>query len=245
MNDSRLLTTPSLFGIAFGVGVILLTVVALLTGGGALGVDEGHLALEERFELSLPLPGDFELKAARQLSGSELYITLAAPGAPSEEPEPLAFEGNVAPKPKRSMGRRPMGWDPRNRTEWERVAMREVGKSPVEAAFLLVDGRKKGDALLLDQFGRIRFKDLGNVSGQGEAISIDSGTIDWNGYEATWIHFRHYELTRERKPTCHDTLRVNLTTTTEARVLYLRWPRTYPGGVSAAEDWLSVLSPRG
>ena len=245
MDDSRFLTTPSVFGIASGVGLILLTVVALLTGGGgSLGADAGHLALEERFELSLPLPGGFEVTGARQFSGSELYVTLAAPGEQPPEPEPLAFEGNVAPNQRRSYGQPSRSWDPKSHTEWNRVALREGGKAPVEAAFLLVEGRKKGDALLLEQFGRIRFKDLEHVGGQGEAIPIDSGTIDWNGYEATWVHFRHYVLTSDRIPTCHDTLRVNLTTTTEARVLYLRWPRTYPGGVSVVESWLSAVSPR-
>ena len=245
MYESRFLTTPSIFGISAGVGLILLAVVALLTGGGgSLGPESGQQALEERFVLSLPLPGDFEVTDARQLSGSELYITLAAPGERLTEPEPLAFEGNVAPKQKPSHGRPSRSWDPRNQTEWKRVAMREAGKPPVEAAFLMVEGREKADALLLEQFGRIRFKDLEDVGGQGEAIPIDSGTIDWSGYEATWVHFRHYELTRDRTPTCHDTLRVNLTTTTEARVLYLRWPRTYPGGGSAVEGWLSALSPK-
>jgi hypothetical protein len=245
MDEPRSLTTPSLLGILVGLAVVATATAALLVRRGhELGREAGTLALEERFELADSLPGGFEVRGARQLSSTELYVSLGAPGEAPEEPAPLPFKGRVGPKKKRS--RQGHGsWDPKNRTEWEQVGLREAGAAPVEAGVLFAMGKKRGDAFLGDQFSRIQFKDIANVDGEGEAVPVDSGHLDWHGFEATWIQLRHFKLTDDRIPTCHDTVRVNLTTTGEARVLYLRWARGYPGGVSAVVAWLSALAPRG
>ena len=249
MPEARPLTTPGLFGIVAGLAVVALAVAALAIRSGAeLGPEAGQEALEARFDIAGPFPGGFEVRAARQISGAELYVSLTLPGELPEELAPLPFEGKVAPRSKKGWGRpkkKSGDWGSASRTDWKKVALRGEGAPPLEARLLFVEGKEDGDALLTAQFGRIRFKDIDHLASEGEALPIDSGHLDWNGYEATWIQLRHYELTEDRTPTCHDTFRVNLTTTGEARVLYLRWPRGYTGDVSAAEEWLSVLTPRG
>lgn len=250
MDEPRPVTVPALLGVALGLLVVLSAAAMLLRPkDGELGPEAGREMLAERFG-ELATPDGFEVRGARKLAGGQLQVTLAAPGEAPAEPAPLPFEGNVAPKTKsKSMGGgRPGmggmgGWDPKNRTEWDKLALREAGPGPVEVTFLFASKRKRAEALLDSQFGRARFKDIAHLRGEGEAVPIDSGRLDWGGFEATWVQLRHYQLTDDRVPTSHDTVRVNLTTGPEARVLYLRWPRTYPGGIEPVEAWLAALEP--
>ena len=243
MDDPRPVSVPALLGIALGVLVVLAAAATLLRPmEGELGAEAGRAALEERFE-SLTAPDGFEVQGARRLPGGLLSVTLGGPGDAPEEPEPLPFDGQVAPKSvKRSHGK--SEWDPRNRTAWAELALREAGPGPIEVTLLFAGKRKRAEALLDTQFGHTRFKDIAHLRGEGEAVPIDSGRLDSRGYEATWVQLRHYQLTDDRVPTSHDTVRVNLTTGEEARVLYLRWPRTHPGGVEPAKAWLAALTPR-
>lgn len=246
MDDARPVTIPTLLGIALGLLVVASAAAMLLRPKeGELGAEFGRAALEERFDWG-ELPAGFEVRGARRLPGGLLSVTLAAPGDLPAEPEPLPFDGQVAPKPSKSgFGRSDKSkWDPRNRTAWAELSLREAGQAPVEVTLLLAERRKRAEALLDSQFGQTRFKDIAHLGGEGEAVPVDSGRLDWHGYEATWIQLRHYQLTDDRVPTSHDTVRVNLTTGEEARVLYLRWPRTHPGGLEPARAWLKALTPR-
>lgn len=233
MTDaSQRLTAPSVLGILLGLAVVGGTVWQLLDRRSEqLGAEAGQSALEERFELSEPFAFGFTVREARRLPKDELYVTLAA-GEDIEEPEPLAFEGRIAKKKEKQSGGRPgrggagHGASREDGTEWGKVQLGEVGTPPVEAAFLFVEGKEKGDVLLGGQFG-VHFKDLSGLGSEGEAVPIESGYEAWGPYDANWIHLRHYQLV-DGVPTSHDTVRVNLTTTSEARVVYLRWPRTHP-----------------
>jgi hypothetical protein len=255
-RPSSKLGAPKVLAVCLGVLTVGAGAAGLLRGSvPQLPLEQAGAELAERFAMAQVTPLGLELSSAHQLGRHELYVTFrGASDEPEQELDPLPFEGKVA-SDKGSRGRRGRRKDgtERPKTEWEKLALRDKGPDPVEASFLFVEDKKKAEALLDSQFGRVKFKDFEDIPADGEVLPIDSGHLDWGDYEADWVHLRHYEKTDGKKsgrkkankvPTSHDTLRVNLTTGPEARVLYLRWARAVPGDVAAAETWLAAFQPR-
>lgn len=242
-DSSEQLRVPKVLAILLGVLAVGAGAAGLLRSSiTELSVDEGQSRLAERFSSRGQLPFGFELRSARKLSKHQLYLSFSQPGEAAPELEVLPFEGKVASN-KDGKGRKGRGHgEDRPKTEWHKLELREAGPDPVEAAFLFVDDHDKADALLDAQFGHVRFRDIEHLRADGEPLPIDSGHLDWGDYEAGWVHLRHYEK-EDGKPTSHDTLRVNLSTGQEARVLYLRWARSVPAEVAAAEAWLLAFQP--
>ena len=238
-------TGPLVLAIALGVTAVAGSAGWLFVKAAPeLSPEEGRRILERHFRVE-GAPLGFEVRSARRLGKGRYYVTLAPPGGPPADPPPLPFEGEVAEGGgKEGWGGRggARGGGPRKRTEWEKVVVGEPAP-PAEASLLVIENDKeRGDRVLEEQFAEVRFKDIERVRADGEAVAIDSGTLDWGPFEADWVQHRHFEKAGG-VPTFHDTLRVNLSLGRNARVLYLRWPRGAPGGVAAAEELLAGLRP--
>ena len=244
MESPRPLTTPSLLGIALGLAVLAAVTLSFLRRGvEELSIEEARDLLHARFEVG-EVPGGLELSGGHRFAGGQIELDFAggvdlAAGGRRQDPseEPPASDGMA-------VSSRETGSGHPEHVDWEQLPEGEPGRPPAQATLVLVPGRKRAHAFLQQQFSKLRYKDIGRVSSRGEVLPMESGKLDWQGFLATWVRLRHYEFDSEGIPTFHDTLRVNLTTGDEARVLYLRWERGLPGGVSAAQAWLDALEPR-
>lgn len=235
MNETQESIRPA--GV-LGVGLGLLVLLGLVFGvmprmAKDLDAAAVEAALVERFELEEGL--FLEGAQGKQLSKTDQVFTLYSTEDP--EPDPLPFDGKVA---KKNRGKK---WDPDNKTEWGKVQLEEGEADPHEVTLYVSSNQKHAARILDGQFSEVRFKDLKRLSSEGEALPVNSGHIEWDGYRANWVHLRHYQLVDE-VPTSHDTIRVNLTTGREARVLYVRWPRTFEAHLAPVELWLSRLLPK-
>ncbi len=241
------LTTPALLAVLLGVGTIAAAVAGLLRQSTQeLGAPAGVEALSERFDVQGDTPFELEVAGARRLPRGELYVGLVPASGLASEPDPAPFNGRIAPKrsrrDRRGGGRGSRG--PKEPgTEWGKIVVGETETLPVEAAFLFAEGTERADALLREQFSSLKYKDIGNLKSDGETVPTESGQLAWGTFDAKWVALRHYELV-DGVPTFHDTLRVNLTTSAEARVLYMRWARGLPADPKAVDAMLAVYSPR-
>jgi len=243
--------------IAMGLGfmVILIAVASLLSSGtGDLDPGTGLQTLEDRFDQIGELPFGFEVTSARQISRGALLVILSDPAGPVPEPglPPMTdSERPAPPKPSKDKGKGGHGMD---FVDWTGLPEGQAGTPPVELAFAWYP-REKAEKVLAAQFARVHFRDLRRLSREGDAVTVDSGQVDWGVYDADYVRTRHFKLeddwsTEDGQPggeerrVFHDQMRVNLSLGSECCVLYLRWPRGLPGSKQRLEEALAAFRPR-
>ena len=130
--------------------------------------------------------------------------------------------------------------DPKVETfDWSTIPVAGEGRAPVEVAlafFPLKTGRK----VVESQFHSMHFEDITQLPKSGKTVPVDSGHLDWGPFEAPYIQLRHFGRD-ETGPGFWDTLRVNLTVGSKARILYLRWSRGQAGHRNCALEVLRAL----
>ena len=251
----------AVLGLGLGLAVILAAAVA--TFAPAPAPPEGTAWLAERFDPRGAPPFDLAPAPSMRFPDGQVVVRLVDPRAPVEEPaEPIPMgPGSFAGGGDRdgpSMGSRdgPGGGrgggggfggggmfpGPGPRTDWSAVAVSESGAAPVEVAFAHYPaGRTK--ATVTQLFGSLRFRGIGEIGGQGGEMPIDSGHLDWFGYEAAYVHLRHFEKVAG-EPRFHDTVRVNLTLDERATILHVRWARGQAGSLEPVKALLATYAPR-
>lgn len=243
----------AVIAMGLGLAIILLALASLLVpGAGALDLGEGRRVLEERFDQPAGLPFGFEVTEVRQIPRGPLMVILTDPGGPPPEPglPPMTdSERPPPPTPSKSRGGRGMDF-----VDWTGLPQGQAGTLPLELAFAWYS-REQGERVLAAQFAQVRFRDLRRLSREGDAVTVDSGQLDWGIYEADFVRTRHFKIEEdwstqdgqpggEKRRMFHDSMRVNLSLGSECCVLYLRWPRGLPGSKQRLEEVLAAFRPR-
>ncbi|HIF41112.1 MAG TPA: hypothetical protein EYQ74_08435 [Planctomycetes bacterium] len=123
--------------------------------------------------------------------------------------------------------------------DWSTIPVAEEGQPPAEAALALFSS-KTAKKVVQAQFNGIHFEDVTQLPLAGKTVPVDAGHLDWGQFDAPYIHLRHYGRDATG-PGFWDTLRVNLTSGSQARILYLRWPRGQAGHKDHALELLAAL----
>jgi len=123
--------------------------------------------------------------------------------------------------------------------DWSTIPVAKEGQPPVEVALALFPA-KTAKKIVQAQFNGIHFEDVTQLPMAGKTVPVDAGHLDWGPFEAPYIQLRHYGRDATG-PEFWDTLRVNLTSGSQARVLYMRWPRGQAGHKDRAIELLAAL----
>lgn len=240
---------PESTGAVIGIGVALLVIVAAVLA--VVGLQprplDGPAWLAER--LVLPEPATATLAHAETLRflDGQTVVVLRDPDAPTE------VAADPVPKSKGrggsggSRGGHGGGGDwgggggDEDKVDWAALAVAEDGGPAVEVAFTGYP-QKRTKAMLTRLFSEVRFRDAGEVGSGGGELPVSIGHLNWHGYEASYVHARHFEKVAG-EPAFHDTVRVNLTTGEAALVLFARWPRGRAGSPEWAEEFLADYAP--
>jgi len=253
----------AVLGLGLGLAVILAAVLA--TFAPTPPPPEGSAWLAEHFDPRGAPPFGLQVAPSLRFPDGQVVVRLLDPAAPLEataEPVPPSpqgpgsFGGGERGGPSGGGRDGPRGAPggggfggggsfsgPGPRTDWSAVAVSESGAAPVEVAFTSYP-RSRTKAIVEGLFGSLRFRGIGEIGGQGGEMPIDSGHLDWFGYEASYVHLRHFEKVAG-EPRFHDTLRVNLTLGERATVLHARWARGQAGSLEPVEALLANYAPRG
>lgn len=224
--------------LGLGVGIAVIAAAALLPLIPLAGdLDPGEF-LRTSFGVQGQLPHGLVPVRAVSFAGGEQVVLLRHPERSSLEHDAPQWE--LPTKDKRGgFGR---GSEHKKKPEtfdWTVVPVVEDGGAPVEVALALFPTRK-GAKVVESQFHGLGFEDATRLPKSGKTVPVDSGYLDWGSYEAPFIQLRHYGRD-ESGPGFWDTLRVNLTVESKARILYLRWPRGQAGHRDRASEILQVL----
>lgn len=122
---------------------------------------------------------------------------------------------------------------------WSTIPVDAEGQPPIEVALALFPA-KTGKKVVQSQFHGLQFEDITRLPMAGKTVPVDAGHLSWGPFEAPYIQLRHYGRDATG-PGFWDTLRVNLTVGSKARILYLRWPRGQAGSKDSAVEVLAAL----
>ena len=79
-----------------------------------------------------------------------------------------------------------------------------------------------------------------HVGRRGGRRVIDAGDLDWHEFSASYVQVRDFE----RGGTFRDSFRVNLSSDTQALVVFARWPRGLPGSKERVEELVACFRRR-
>jgi hypothetical protein len=223
--------------VAMGLGLMMILGVGVMALFPTARDTDAASLLSATFGVMGGLPYGLEPVRAVSFATGEHFVLLRDPARPSEEEN--------APRwlPSKSGA----GWQIRFGKEklkvetfdWSTIPVAEEGQPPVEVALALFP-TKTAKKIVQAQFHGIHFEDVTRLPMAGKTVPVDAGHLDWGPFEAPYIHLRHYGRDATG-PGFWDTLRVNLTSGSQARVLYLRWPRGQAGHKDRANELLAAL----
>lgn len=251
-------SVPAVLAVAFGLGVIALSVLGLVF---VSPIQElvGEELLEERFAAHA-LPDSFAVVDAIKLIQGEEVVFLSDPEIwRALREEEAKTWGRVRVEDNRSFGddfgsggpgrgrrsgrgssfRREEGGPPKE--DWSKVEASEPGQPPWELAFAWYP-REKAEGVLRSQFGGRNFGDLGMLGEDGGKITVSSGPVEWQGYETYYAVERQFAKLDDEKR-FRDILRINLTLGTRCCVLYAKWPTGAPASLEPVAELLSEFEP--
>lgn len=239
-------STGAVIGIGAALGVIALAVLAVVSVRPR--PLDGPAWLAERLARTGAPDSTLEHAETLRLLDGQTWVLLRDPAAPAEpaaDPVPKSMgpggfggHGGGAGGGGWAGGGAGDGGGPK--VDWSTLEVAAAGGPPVEVAF---SGTSKAATkkLLTQLFAQVRFRDIGEIGGGGD-LPVAIGELDWHGYEASYVHTRHFEKVAG-EPAFHDTVRVNLTTGERGLVLFARWPRGVAGSPAWVEEFLRSYAP--
>jgi hypothetical protein len=223
--------------VGMGLGLMMILSVGITALFPAARDTDATSLMVASFGVEGALPYGLEPTRAVSFATGEQLVLLRDPDRPSEEGD--------APRwlPSKSGA----GWQIRftqakvkvETFDWSTVPVDTEGQPPIEAA-LAIFPAKTGKKVLQGQFHGLQFEDITRLPMAGKAVPVDAGHLPWGPFEAPYIQLRHYGRDASG-PGFWDTLRVNLTVGSKARILYLRWPRGQAGSKDSAVELLAAL----
>lgn len=231
-----------------GVSVVLLVLVSQLGAFDKLAPSTEPPADESRVEAAFPgfaAPMNWELEHTFKLpDGIEGYVYMDPHAA---EPAPLPVDPPTPkePEPKASSRSRRGGRGgrgPEDKELWSRLALGAENQPPRQVVLMYLP-EKVAEEQLSKWFFELEYTDLERVDEKGESIPLDSGGFNWSGYWASFVRIRHLRQV-DKKPTFHESVRVNLTIGREAWVAILTWDERLPANHSWAESALDGIVPK-
>ena len=199
---------------------------ALLIGSRPRAID-GQELLAATFDEGA-LPFDLRVASASRLPTGERTVVLEPPGLEPEAPPP-PFE----PKPPVE------GAPPGKPFDWSQVPLGEPGKPPRQALIVWFP-ESTAEAQLRSLFHEIPWRDLRDIGDGGGLLPLDSGKLDWGGYDAPYVHLRAFEP----GATFRDSIRVNVSAAGSRCALHVLWPRGAQGSKEVVSKLLAALAPR-
>lgn len=211
-----------------GVGVLGIALGLLLLGGligvlvGLRGKEiDGAAELERRLGVRA-LPFELVVTRAHESALGETVVVLG--GLASEPAPPLADSG-----PKAAPDSAPRAAS--DRIDWKAIDLGAQGAAPIEATFLFFTGTSHEKVHAI--FQSMPFRDVSKLEDEGGMVVVETGKLDWRGFDAIWTHQRHYA----RPGTFTDAIRVDVSLPNAPALLTLRWPR----GKRASKPVLDVV----
>lgn len=220
-----------------GVSVVLLGLVSQLGAFDMLARSTEPPVDESRVEAAFPgfaAPLNWELDHTFKLpDGIEGYVYKDPNAA---EPAPLPVDPPSPKKPDKAPSSRGGrgGHGMQDKEYWSRLAVGAENQAPRQVVLMYLP-ESLAEKQLRKWFIELRYKDLELVSEKGESIPMDSGGFNWSGYWASFVRVRHLRQV-DKKPTFHESMRVNLTVGREAWVAILTWDERLPGNQAWAES---------
>jgi hypothetical protein len=234
-----------------GVSIVLLVLVSQLGAFDKFAPSTEPPADESRIAAAFPgfaAPMNWELDHTFKLpDGIEGYVykdpNAAEPAALPEDP-PTPKQPESEPSSSGSGGGHGGrgGHGPKDKELWSRLALGAENQPPRQVVLMYLPA-KVAEEQLRKWFIELKYKDLERVSEKGESIPIDSGGFNWSGYWASFVRVRHLRQV-DKKPTFHESIRVNLTVGQQAWVAVLTWDERLPANESWAESAIDGFAPQ-
>jgi len=228
-------------GVGFGLALIAACALAL-AWSSLRRIDAGEL-LAADFELG-EWPLGFAVEECLALPTGEKVVVLgrgAGGDAPAGELSGAAPAGvpDAAPAAPAERPQQSAGEDgPVERFDWSAIPEGEKGTPPAKL-YLVRYPPAAREGVLARQFGRIEWKDAGELEREGGRIPRGGGTIRWGEYDPSFVLERRYHA-----GTFRDSVRVNLSLPRTCWVAYAVWPERLPGSQQPVERLLAALRPQ-
>ena len=202
--------------------VLLAGAVGLLATQSTRAADPRE-TLERWFEVG-ELPAEFDLVEAQVLARGDVVVLLEHEGEVEEARRVEPEEGKDS--------------EP---FDWSTVPVAAAGSAPREVIVAQLPLQHAREELReLFEFGSDLAGDWKSVPRSGGRRVLERGRFDWGELAAPFVLEREFE----NGGTFRDTLRVNLSSATEARILVARWSRGFPASKTPVEALLAALRPR-
>ncbi len=212
-------------------GLVLACTAGFVLLAGAVGLlatqstraANPQATLERWFEVG-ELPAGLELVEAHVLARGDVVVLIKHEGEGEEAPRNTPEEGK--------------DFEP---FDWSTVPVGAAGTAPREAIVAEIPlEHARAELQQLFEFGQDLGGDWKSVPRSGGKRVLERGRLDWGELAAPYVLEREFE----NGGTFRDTLRVNLSSTTEARILVARWNRGFPASREPVQALIAALRPR-
>ncbi|MFT4537730.1 MAG: hypothetical protein ACI841_000822 [Planctomycetota bacterium] len=233
----------SVVGIGFGLLLIVSTLLSQLPQPVA-SIDAAEL-LGQRFSAH-EQPFGFPVMRAERYRAGEEFLTFGVAADVEAEDERLAAKKIVCGGDMEGRG----GWGGgghgahsgmQSTRDWTALFLDREGGEPLEVGLVWYP-LKLAKKVLPKQFGSVQYTDIGELGDKGGVALIESGSLDWWGYQVHYRLERHFEL-HDGEPAFRDKLRANLSLGTLGNVIHLRWPVGVLGDKEALATALKAFEP--
>lgn len=165
-------------------------------------------------------------------SGDCEHFAPAREGRSVTSPDPY---GEEAPRNEPEEGKESEPFD------WSTVPMGAAGSAPREVIVAEIPlEHARAELQQLFEFGQDLAGDWKSVPRSGGKRVLERGRLDWGELAAPFVLEREFE----NGGTFRDTLRVNLSSATTARILVARWSRGFPASRAPVQVLIAALRPR-
>lgn len=202
--------------------VLLAGAVGLLATQSTRAADP-QATLEQWFEVG-ELPAGFKLVEAQVLARGDVVVRIERDGAGEEAPRNTPEEGK--------------DFEP---FDWSTVPVGAADTAPRELIVAEIPlEHARAELRELFEFGSDLAGDWKSVPRSGGRRVLERGRLDWGELAAPFVLEREFE----NGGTFRDTLRVNLSSATTARILVARWSRGFPASRAPVQVLIAALRPR-
>ena len=196
---------------------------------------DGPVWLESQFDAAQSLPFGLGIGRGIKFRTGETAVWLAGPSGPLSYELPAVKSRSLSSYKKRDSKKS------KEPAPWGALDTGTECSAPLEA-ILIWYSKRRTQSILRSQFGMVEFKDVSELDPNRADAPVDSGRLNWYGYEPPFVQIRHFFKDAEELR-FQDSMRINITLGDVACILYLRWAPGCKGSEEQAQELLSALVP--
>jgi hypothetical protein len=224
--------TSGVLGVAFGLFLLLSLLLGILSQRASKA--DAPALLSAWFEVG-ELPFGLEVDSAVTQARGEEVVLLSRPDAPEETPRAERPEGEDDDEDEED-----------DSFDWSTIPIGPEGTPPLAVMVIhYPKGLAESELTRLFETGGDRWDDddemeMLDVGSEGGRTVMERGRLPWQEYSTSFIHERELEY----GGTFRDAIRVNVSLPKRACVIFVRWPRGFPGSKDDAKEVLAAFKPR-